>query len=94
MTVSVVAFLAFGMFLAIWVLEIAALLTTASKAEPKPESKTTGRRTYAEGRPTMPSEVESDVEQSRRLRRLDDCECEYCMEPTLRGGEQDPPSLR
>jgi hypothetical protein len=32
------------------------------------KTATFGRRTYAEGRPTMPSEVESDIEYLRRRR--------------------------
>ena len=63
------------------------------------------RGTFAEERPTMPSQAEPMDEQARRRapiryphRNAYDtrpCECEYCMEPTLRDtGEVDPPSLR
>jgi hypothetical protein len=57
------------------------------------KTATFGRRTYAEGRPTMPSEQESTIEYERRAPRR--CACSDCMEPTLRDcGETDPPSLR
>ena len=72
---------------------------------PKILRTNTGRRIYAEGRPTMPSQAEPMDEQARRRapiryphRNAYDtrpCECEYCMEPTLRDtGEVDPLSLR
>ena len=74
-------------------------------AKPTPKIPTIGRRSYAEGRPTMPSTPEPEDERARRRapvryphRNAYDtrpCECEYCMEPTLRDtGEVDPPSLR
>ena len=37
-------------------------------AKPIPRIQTIGRRSYAEGRPTMPSEVESESENLRRTR--------------------------
>jgi hypothetical protein len=61
-------------------------------AKPTPKVSTIGRRSYAEGRPTMPSQAEPMDEQARRRapiryphRNAYDtrlCECEYCMEPT------------
>jgi hypothetical protein len=66
-------------------------------AKPTPKIPTIGRRSYAEGRPTMPSTPEPEDERARRRaprRCLDLSECE-CWEPTLRDtGEVDPPSLR
>ena len=70
-----------------------AMVRIASKPVPQPPSPNTGRRTYANGRPTMPSEVESTVEFKRRRCRnsnlsphLSECEC---WGPTLRdtGGD-------
>ena len=37
-------------------------------AKPVPRIQTIGRRSYANGRPTMPSEVESELEMERRTR--------------------------
>ena len=37
-------------------------------AKPTPKIPTIGRRSYAEGRPTMPSEVEPELEMERRTR--------------------------
>jgi hypothetical protein len=37
-------------------------------AKPIPRIQTIGRRSYAEGRPTMPSEVEPELEMERRTR--------------------------
>ena len=37
-------------------------------AKPTPKVSTIGRRSYAEGRPTMPSEVEPESETERRTR--------------------------
>ena len=37
-------------------------------AKPTPKVSTIGRRSYAEGRPTMPSEVEPELEMERRTR--------------------------
>ena len=37
-------------------------------AKPVPKIQTIGRRSYAEGRPTMPSEVEPELEMERRTR--------------------------
>ena len=37
-------------------------------AKPTPKIPTIGRRSYAEGRPTMPSEVEPESETERRTR--------------------------
>ena len=37
-------------------------------AKPVPRIQTIGRRSYAEGRPTMPSEVEPELEMERRTR--------------------------
>jgi hypothetical protein len=82
-----------------------ALVTVADKPMPsrraakRRDNKAAGRvlsqaefnQMYANGRPTMPSQAEPKVEHIRRRR---ECECEYCMEPTLRNDEFDPPSLR
>jgi hypothetical protein len=48
-------------YAAVW-----ALCRIAAKPSPKPTG--IGRRSYAEGRPTMPSEVESESENLRRTR--------------------------
>lgn len=46
-----------------------ALVRIASRPVPQPTpSPSTGRRTYANGRPTMPSEVEPEIEFERRTR--------------------------
>lgn len=63
----------------------------ANKAAGRVLSQAEFNQMYANGRPTMPSQAEPKVEHIRRRR---ECECEYCMEPTLRNDEFDPPSLR
>ena len=46
-----------------------AMVRIASKPVPQPAPRpNTGRRTYANGRPTMPSQVEPDIEFERRTR--------------------------
>ena len=45
-----------------------ALCRAAAKPTPKPKPTGIGRRSFAEGRPTMPSEVEPELERERRTR--------------------------
>lgn len=89
---SLAVITAFVLMLGLVGLGLSGMLQAASKPTPKPAPRSKGRRTYAEGRPTMPSEVEPAIEYIRR--RRSECVCSDCMEPTLRGGEKDPPSLR
>ena len=45
-----------------------AMVRIASKPVPQPPSPNAGRRTCANGRPTIPSEVEPEIEFERRTR--------------------------
>jgi hypothetical protein len=60
---------AWVLYFAIWAVVIGfAWVLCRVAAKPAPPIPTRGRRSYAEGRPTMPSEIEPELERERRTR--------------------------